>query len=323
MQKKRVIAKIATIALLLIFILSACQTKSKNDGYQFVIGMSQCNLYEPWRIAMNSDIKKEALQYPNIKIVYRDAGGDAQKQANDIKQLLDSGVDLLIVSMDDTRQVTPVVKKASKSVPVILLNRTIESDDFSLNIGNDSEEVGRLAGDIITQLLPNKKGSVAEIQGDLDSSTSTERSLGLRESLQNYENIKISRTLFCNWQLDEAEQDLIESIKEDESKINVIFAYSDYMAQGAFNAIRRLNLSGVKIIGVDGLDTENGGIGLLKRGIIQGTVVCPTGGKEAVDYAIKILHKERHLPSAIVLKDFAVTQSNLQNYLSAQLNQAE
>jgi galactofuranose transport system substrate-binding protein len=305
-------------ALLLAFFLPACQSAHKNDGYQFVIGMSQCNLYEPWRIAMNSDIKKEALKYQNIKIVYRDAGGNAQKQANDIKQLLESGIDLLIVSMDDTQAITPVVKQASKTVPVITLSRTTKSNDFSLNIGNDGEEVGYLAGNMIATLLSNKKGNIVEIQGDLDSDTSTKRSLGLKDALQNYDKFKISRTLFCNWQLDETEEDVLESIKEDNTRIDVIFAYSDYMAQGAYNAVKRLGLGGIKIIGVDGLSTENGGIELIKKDIIQGTIICPTGGKEAVDYAIKILHKETNLPAAIILKNFAVTKSNLQSYLSAQ-----
>jgi len=35
--------------------------------------MSQCNLGEPWRVQMNTDVKNAAEKHPNIKMVFKDA----------------------------------------------------------------------------------------------------------------------------------------------------------------------------------------------------------------------------------------------------------
>ena len=42
-------------------------------GRQFVIGMSQCNLGEPWRVQMNADIETAAAQHPEIRLEMKDA----------------------------------------------------------------------------------------------------------------------------------------------------------------------------------------------------------------------------------------------------------
>ncbi len=76
--------KIYAIAFLLMITISIVIIKAvnikKSEGAEFVIGMSQANLTEPWRISMNDEIMDEAKKYKNIKIVYKDAGGDTDKQ---------------------------------------------------------------------------------------------------------------------------------------------------------------------------------------------------------------------------------------------------
>ena len=39
----------------------------KADG-GFTIGMSQCNLAEPWRVQMNADVAAAAEKHPNLKV---------------------------------------------------------------------------------------------------------------------------------------------------------------------------------------------------------------------------------------------------------------
>ena len=60
-----------------------------------VIGMSQCNLGEPWRVQMNADIKAVAATHPEIEVVFKDAQNDALKQRAQIEEFINSGVDLL------------------------------------------------------------------------------------------------------------------------------------------------------------------------------------------------------------------------------------
>ena len=61
----------------------------------------------------------------------------------------------------------------------------------------------------------------------------------------------------------------------------------------------------IKIIGVDGLPGENGGIDLVEKGAIKATVLYPTGGGEAILTAVNILEnkpyqKDTRLTSTII-----------------------
>ena len=87
----------------------------------WIIGMSRCNLGEPWRVQMNNDIKTAAKKHNNIKAIYKDAQNDTLKQRAHIEEFIGQKVDLLIVSPKEAAPLTPPVRKAYKSgIPVIV-----------------------------------------------------------------------------------------------------------------------------------------------------------------------------------------------------------
>src|SRR6185436_21115520 len=68
------------ILLSAVSLVSACRkSEPKADAqrgtsaHPFVIGMSQCNLGEPWRVQMNEDIRKAAESHSNLHVVFKDA----------------------------------------------------------------------------------------------------------------------------------------------------------------------------------------------------------------------------------------------------------
>jgi len=301
--------------IVIIAITNNSISAKKSEGVEFVIGMSQANLTEPWRISMNEEIIEEAKNYNNIKIVYKDAGGDTDKQKKDINELVNAGVDLLIVSINDSKKLTPLVSEVFKSIPVIVLDRAVEGYDYSLYIGPDNEKIGLQAGNLVIDLIGEKQGKVIEVQGVLNSSPVIARSNGFRSVLKDHPNVKISRTIVSEWQRDAAE-DKVTAALEADNDIDVIFAHNDYMALGAYKAVYKLGLKNIKIIGVDGLTGENGGLDLVSKGILQGTFTCKTGGKEAVTYAMEILNKKGDIPKKTILKSVKITMANVNEYLN-------
>lgn len=315
-NKNIFIFPLGIIVILTFVIVLTINNHNKSEGVEFVIGMSQANLIEPWRIAMNQEIIQESKKYNNIKIIYRDAGGDSDKQKRDINELINDGSDLLIVSISDSQKLTPLISDIYKSKPIIVLDRAVEGYDYTLYIGPDNESIGRQAGNLACDLIGNKKGNIMEVQGLLGSPPVVERSNGFRQVIKEFSNIKISSTIIGEWQRDEAEDKILQALKED-SNINVIFAHNDYMALGAYRAVHSLGLQNIKIIGVDGLTGENGGLDLVSKKIIQGTFTYTTGGKEAVDYAEDILNKKGDIPKKIILRSDKVTSENVNDYLKA------
>jgi ribose transport system substrate-binding protein len=274
--------------------------------------MSQANLYEPWRIYMNKEIEEAAKKYKNVKVIYKDAGGDTEKQKKDIKDLINFGADLLIVSINDSKELTTTVRKAYESIPVIILDKAVEGYDYTLYIGSDTKYIGAQAGDLVGQLAGNNKVNVIEVQGLLNSSTDKEITSGFKDSISKYKNVNIDRTIVGNWQRNEAE-DKLEEILKDNNNVDIIFAHSDYMALGAYYAALRTNSRDIKIIGVDGLEGPEGGIELVRKGMLYGTFTCKTGGKEAIEYGMRILNKEKDIPKRVLLECRKITKETIEN----------
>jgi len=131
----------------------------------YLVGVSQCNLGEPWRVQMNADIEHAAAAHPNLKLVLKDAQNDSLRQRAQLEELAAQKVDLLIISPKEAAPLTgPVREVFERGIPVIVLDRAVEGDAFSTFIGADNQRIGREAGRLAVQLLGGK-GSIVELEG--------------------------------------------------------------------------------------------------------------------------------------------------------------
>lgn len=301
--------------LLLIILVSVCflhgcsdsDGNNTGDEVKYVIGMSQANLGEPWRVVMNREIMEEASKHKEIKVIFTDAAQDSQKQVKDVEKLLGYGIDLLMISPNESEPLTPIVKEACKSIPVIVIDREIEGEDYTMFIGADNELIGRQAGQFIAELMGGKGGSIVEIQGLPGSKPARDRSKGFREVISGYDNISIIDTVVADWLRDKAEDEIFKRMRYY-SNVDVIYAHNDPMALGAYRAATRFGNNNIKFVGIDGLLGPEGGIQMVRDGILKATFTYPTGGKEAVQYAMKILKGEKNLPKRITLDSEEVTE---------------
>lgn len=99
--------------------------------------------------------------------------------------------------------------------------------------------------------------------------------------------------------------------------VDVIFAHNDYMAYGARLALKKLGIEDIRIVGLDGFSGENGGLQLVEQGIIDATVTCPTGGTEAIRYAVDIINQVSGIPKQIILRSHRIRQDNAADYQTA------
>ena len=60
----------------LLFAKGSSDSATAGGGKKFVIGMAQCNLGEPWRVAMNAQIAAAAKNYPMFEVIFSDAAQD-------------------------------------------------------------------------------------------------------------------------------------------------------------------------------------------------------------------------------------------------------
>ena len=108
-----------------------------------------------------------------------------------IRALVAEGVDLLIVSPNQSHTITPAIEEAfDAGVPVILFDRKIDSDKYTAFIGADNVRVGRILGDYLADILDGK-GRVVEIQGLRESSPAAERHKGFAEALAAHPGLEL------------------------------------------------------------------------------------------------------------------------------------
>ena len=287
----------------MVVLLCGCSAgrRPEEDEITFLIGMSQANLGEPWRVVMNAEIKAEAAKYANLRVIFTDAAQDSRKQIQDVENLLGYGIDLLLISPNEAEPLTPIVEKAFQTIPVIVIDREIEGDGYTMFIGADNRQIGRMAGDFVAELLGEAGGRVIEVLGLPGSVPAQHRSEGFRDVISRHGEIGIVETVVADWLRDKAEDELL-SVLPQTPDIDVIYAHNDPMALGASRAADQLGITGIKFIGIDGLPGPNGGIQLVADGILQATFIYPTGGREAVEYALALLEHREGIPKRLTLE---------------------
>ena len=306
-MKKRLLPLLCLLGML----SSLLGCTNRKTSIDYVIGVSLANLTEQWRLVLKSEIETQAEKYNNVRLVFTDAASSSDKQAGDLKRLMEYDIDLLIVSPWELEALTPAISEVYQAVPVIVLDRAVEGFDYTLFIGPDNQLIGQQAGEAVLQLLSGTGGRVLELR--TNNFASKERSDTFVQTV-SAQNAEVTPLLVMEGTRDCAEDTLMQS-PEVLDGISVIFAHNDYMAYGARLALDALGYSDVRIVGLDGFDGENGGLQMVRNGQIDATITCPTGGREAVAYALDILNAVSGVPKQIILRSHSITADTVQAYM--------
>lgn len=273
----------------------AAAPSGKSQSRTYTIGMSQCNLGEPWRVQMNADIKEAAAKHPEINMVWRDAQNKATVQQDQVKELVNLGVDLIIISPKEALPLTkPVADAMDAKIPVIVLDRKINGDKYTQFIGGDNKKIGEEAGKFMVKLLGGK-GKIVELKGLMTSTPAAERHEGFMNGIKGSQ-IKIIFDADCHWLEPDAQKEMASALSRfpEKTDIDAVYAHNDPSAHGAYIAAKNEGKGRdktIKFIGIDALPSE--GVRYVKEGLLTATFQYPTGGAEAIDNALKILKGEK------------------------------
>ncbi|MFV8341629.1 substrate-binding domain-containing protein [Flavobacterium sp. XS2P39] len=271
-----------------LYILNSC--KSDKEKKEVFIGFSQSIDHDIWRTSMDHAMEVETSLHPEVNLKIYNANRKSKKQIRDIEKFIEDKVDVIIVSPFESDSIIPVIEKANaKGIPVIIVDRKINSSNYTAYLGADNVEVGRIAGKHIVSLSKGH-ANVIEIKGSYNTSPGLERSLGFRQIVNQYPGIKVITLEAKN---DELPKNEFVKTLESYSDINYVFAYNDVIAYQSWSvAKQKKREKKIKFIGVDGINGPNGGIQLVKDGVLESTVLYPTGGSEAIKLALRIVGKE-------------------------------
>ena len=275
-------------------LLSACGGGKKS----LVIGVSQCS-NDIWRTKLNDELEM-AARISGVQIRFVSADDNSYRQMEQIREFVREGVDLLVVSPNQTSTITSAVEEAyDAGIPVILFDRKIDSDKYTAFIGADNVEIGRMMGQLMADLLEGE-GQVVEIQGLAGSSPADDRHKGFMEALSEHPGMKLLAAPYGNWLEEDGFQAMLE-LKEKGIRPDAVFGQNDRMALGARRALGEPEE--IPFFGVDAL--PDAGLQQVIDGVLTASYLYPTRGDLVMELALNILQgkpyeRENRLESALV-----------------------
>ncbi|MBG0918235.1 MULTISPECIES: ribose ABC transporter substrate-binding protein RbsB [Exiguobacterium] len=264
---------------------SSSETETKDGDYE--IGLSISTLNNPFFVALKEGAEEQANEM-DATLTVADAQNDAAKQVNDVEDMIQKGMDLILINPTDSEAVGAAVQAANDAgIPVITVDRNAETGDVVAHVASDNVAGGQLAGDYMVELVGEGQ-KVVELEGIPGASATRDRGQGFNEAIDG--KLEVVAKQSANF--DRAEGlTVMENILQDNKDIVAVFAHNDEMALGAVQALEAAGMSDVKVIGFDATDDA---VKAVEGGTMAATVAQKPAeiGKLGVEAAINHLKGE-------------------------------
>jgi D-xylose transport system substrate-binding protein len=309
-------------------------------GLLFLLGIVSCCAQSQQKLAIKIGFSIEATkgerwqtdldefqlraQQLGAQTITRSANGDDDLQFQQVAELLNSGIDVLVLLPHDFEKASRIVEAAhAKHVPVISYDRLIHNPHVDLYVGFDLFSVGVLQATCLTQHAP--KGNYILMGGSpLDPNSKVVRA-GQMSVLQPFidrGDIKIVADIWIpEWSATQAYVLVTKALHDLKVPLTAIVASNDSTAGGAIQALEDNNLSG-KVL-VTGQDADLVAVARLYEGTQLMTVYKPIVGeaRTAAEAAVMLsrhanVETKTTVPNgtqttkAILLTPIAVTRQN-------------
>ncbi|MGF9880163.1 ribose ABC transporter substrate-binding protein RbsB [Bacillus albus] len=208
------------------------------------VGFSVSTLNNPFFVTLKKGAEKKAKE-SGIELIAVDAQNDAAKQTNDVEDLIQKGVDVVVINPTDSDAVASAVSAAN--VPVITVDRVANSGKVVSHIASNNIEGGQMASDYMRELVGDG-ANVAELEGIPGSSAARERGKGFHNVADK--SLKIVAKQAADF--DRAKGlSVMENILQANVDIKAVFAHNDEMALGALEALKSAGKTDVFVVGFD------------------------------------------------------------------------
>lgn len=275
------------------FYLKESNASNLDNNDKIKIGFSLGTLKEE-RWIRDRDILITKARELGAEIIVQNANNDDQDQLNQVKYLLNQGIDVLILVPNDYKKAAKAVEMArERGIPVISYDRLVLNSNVDLYISFDNVRVGELMALGILRRM--KWGNILIINGAPNDYNTKMIKEGYDRILKPYVEagkINIIKEEWAeNW-LKEYAFSVVDKELQRGSKINGIIAGNDSLAEGAIEALSEHRYSGR--VYVVGQDADLWACQRIVEGTQLMTVYKPIDklAESTVEMAIKLVKKE-------------------------------
>ncbi len=214
---------------------------------QLKIGMSFQELDNLYFVVMREALE-EACATMNAEVVVTDARHDVAKQISDIEDMIQQGIDILLINPTDSVGVQSAVESAKKAGVVVVAVDAQANGPIDSFVGSKNYDAGYMAGEYLAKSL-NGSGKVAILDG-IPVVPILQRVEGFTDAIKQYPNIEI-----VDKQNGKQERsislDVTENMIQANPDLDGVFSVNDGGAMGSLAAIESSGKD-IILVSVDG-----------------------------------------------------------------------
>ena len=319
------LAKASFLVAAAMILLVACQgrsekfTASKDSiNGELIIGFSQMNHINPWRVAETNDMRMVAEQR-GYTLLLVDADSSQERQIQDIKRFINQGADYIICTpLVFTGWEEAFLACREAGVPLIMLDREAEGEpgrDFLTFVGSNFVKEGKMAA----QWLANEVGGqarIVELKGNLGASCTIDREFGFAEQLKNFPGMQVIETEFGDFERIKGQQVMEQIILTRGADFDAVYAHNDEMAIGAIQALKAANMKPGQDVVVVSIDGSRDALKAIIAGQLGATVECTPRLATTVFDAIELHRSGASVPSRIEIEDRLFDRTNAAEHIN-------
>ncbi len=267
------------------------------EAKPYKIGVSNTVQGNGWREEMVCAMKAQALasgEVSKLNIAHRNT--DAAGQLEDIRNLIQAGVDAIVVNPANPEGINAAIKEATaKGIVVVAVDQAV-TEPSAYILSNNQEQYAYLGAKWLFQKMGGK-GSVFYMRGAAGASADTDRDKGFKKALAEFPGVKVAQEVFTGWQQDKAKQQMLDFISSG-AKFDGIWT------SGIDNVIvDAMKDSGAPMVPIVGADNA-GFVGQLSsvKGLVGAAVTNPGSvGGAGIALALQILDGKKPASKTVLV----------------------
>lgn len=245
------------------------------------------------------------------RIILRDPALNADRQIEQIREMLDMDIDVLIITPVDWESLTDILEQAKEQgTLVVVLDTNVSNNELAdCTITSDNYQAGVLVGEYF---LDSHEASRIVVMTHEATISGQERVRGFVDTVSENENMEIVDRIECEGQLEIAMPKLQQAIEEG-VVFDSVFCLNDLAGVGAAAALDKEHMLGeVDLYGVDASPDSKA---LIAEGMMEASAAqFPTEiGKKAAEIIYRLLDGET-VEKNILIPVKLVTKDNVEQF---------
>ena len=267
------------------------------------LGLSLSTLNNPFFVTLKEGAEA-AADKAGVELIIVDSQDDSAKEATNIEDLIQQGIDLLMINPTDADAIVPSIQKANDAgIPVFTIDRGSSGGEVISHIASDNVAGGSMAGKFLCEAL-GEAGMVVELEGIAGTSAARDRGEGFNAYMSSdCADVEVVARQTANFNRAEG-LTVFENILQAQPEIDGVFAHNDEMILGAIEAAQAAGRAG-EIIFV-GFDAVDDAVAAVEDGSLAATVAQQPSemGRLGVETAVMYLggdSVDEYIPVSLAL----------------------